>query len=124
MAGHGINQIVERIEKRADELARMDDQDEAYEVVTIPESIPGLSDSYDILLDAHDFKMALQVIQWAREQGGKNRPARPSTSNELTDELRGRIIQLDAIGMNQSDISHELQVNQGRVNEVLKGKFA
>jgi hypothetical protein len=119
MADHGINQIVERIEKRAEELAR-DVEDEV--VVNVPAS--GEFDDYDVVLDAYDFKTALFVIQWAREQGGKNRPARPSTSNEITEVVCQRIIQLDATGMSQSDISHELNVNQARVNEVLKGKFS
>jgi hypothetical protein len=117
MAGHGINQIVERIEKRAEELAR-DIEDEV--VVPVPAS--GEFESYDVVLDAYDFRTALFVIQWARAQGGKNRKPRPASSRPVTDVIAGMIRNLDGDGLSQHRIASELNVNQGRVNEVLKGE--
>jgi hypothetical protein len=117
MAGHGINQIVERIEKRAEELAR-DVDDEV--VVAVPAS--GEFDGYDVVLDAYDFRTALFVIQWARAQGGKNRKPRPASSRPVTDHIVALIRDLDGDGLSQHRIASELNVNQGRINEVLKGE--
>jgi DNA-binding transcriptional regulator YiaG len=69
-----------------------------------------------------DAEAALREIEAFDRIKPRNRPARRATSRPVTSGTIEEIKRLDASGLSQHAIAERLHVNQGRVNEVLKGR--
>lgn len=66
--------------------------------------------------------IARQMLKEFRKTVPKNRPARRAVSKAVDDAIIGRVKHLDACAYSQHWIAAHLNVNQGRVNEILKGR--